>query len=87
MEAKKEKQNEFTLEALKKMGLPLSRVVFHDTITSKDKDNLPEFAMYASHPKKNREAKIWYTPHGVLLQQRGGHKIIPLANVKDTDLI
>jgi hypothetical protein len=73
-------------EELKKIGIPVTRVVFHDTVTSRTPGHAPETALYLEHPKKSRVAKMWYTPHGLLTEQAEGYKMIPLANVKDTDL-
>lgn len=75
------------IEHLKRIGLPIKRAVFHDTVQSRTKDNMPNFAYYNEHQKKDRKAKMWYTHIGLLMEQEDGHKIIPLANVKETDLL
>jgi hypothetical protein len=76
------------IEYLKNTGIPISLCVFHRTILSAL--NEPETALY-SHgtSKKSRLAKMWYTPNGLLVEQKDKldniiHKLIPLANVSDT---
>ena len=78
--------NEKLVNKIKEEGISLTSVIFHDTVTSRTSDHLPEFAMYADHPKKSRKAKLWYHPIGLLIHQDEGYKIVPLANVKDTNL-
>lgn len=46
----------------------------------------PEYAFYTPEDnlKKERAAKMWFTPHGLVTEQKGHYKIIPLANIVDT---
>lgn len=72
------------IQALIEIGIPLKKVVFSRTVMSFE--NQPEFALFTPEPnlKASRIAKMWYTPHGVVCEQKGLYKIIPLANVLDT---
>lgn len=77
------------IEFMKASGIPLSYCVFHRAILSAM--NEPETALFSETPKSKRKAKMWYTPNGLLIEQRNHlgkmkHKIIPLANVSDTDI-
>lgn len=83
-----------TAETLKENGIPIKCATFHKTINS-IVDGTPEYQYY--HPggtnKKSRTARMWYTPTGLLIEQSGSldqtlrHKLIPLANVSDTELL
>ncbi len=70
-------------------GIPLKRVVFHDTVLSLGgkQGGEPENALYSSGSKPSRTAEMWYTPHGVVVKQRENYKIIPLAAIKDNDVL
>ncbi len=78
------------LEMIKKLiesGIPLRQAIFNKTVLSWR--NEPENAFYSPQapgrqPKPSRTANLWYTPHGVVTEQGGVYKIIPLANVSDT---
>lgn len=76
------------IEMLKVTGIPIKKASFHKTIASLV-DGTPEYQYY--HPdgtqKKTRKALMWYTPAGLLIEQLGRHKMIPLANVSDTELL
>lgn len=64
-------------------GIPLQMAVFHRTVRSVLGE--PETAFYSSGSNKpSRTANMWYTPHGLVVEQRGHYKIIPLANISDT---
>lgn len=72
-------------------GIPLQMVTFNRTVRSFKGE--PETAFYhrTGHiagpqrdAKPSRTAKIWFTPHGVVTEQDGFYKVIPLANVIDT---
>lgn len=77
-----------SVNALILSGIPLAKAVFHRTVTSRAHGEMPETAFFASGTNnKSRLAKIWYTPHGVVVEQNGKHKIIPLANVSDTNVL
>lgn len=72
------------VQALIDIGIPLRKVVFGRTVVSITGE--PEFAFYSPEPnlRPSRVAKLWYTPHGIVCEQAGSYKIIPLANVLDT---
>jgi hypothetical protein len=76
------------MKALIEIGIPIRLAVFHRAVRSGGKDGTPENAFYAKTDKGNpvpsRIAKMWYTPHGLVTEQAGVYKIIPLANVSDT---
>lgn len=85
-------------EILIESGIPLQMAVFHRTVLSHgDKQGgtgIPETGLFAPSPKgspqaakPSRTANMWYTPHGVVVEQRGRYKIIPLANVTDTNVL
>lgn len=91
-ELKKESANlnDQIVKELKASGLKLSKAIFHNTVEShplNKNDYSPEYALYAVTTKKERKADMWYTPTGLLIEQPGGRKLIPLAQVKDTDLL
>ena len=77
------------IEALLQHGIPLSKVVFHDTVLSygHNKSGEPENALYDHGSKPSRTAKLWYTPHGIVVKQKENYKIIPLAAIKDNDVL
>lgn len=81
-----------------KTGIPLQMAVFHRTILSHgDKQGgtgIPETGLFSPAPKgspmaakPSRTANMWFTPHGIVIEQRGRYKIIPLANVSDTNVL
>lgn len=73
------------LQALIEIGIPLKMAIFNKTVLSWK--NEPENALYSQGSTKvSRTAKLWYTPHGIVVDQGDGafYKIIPLANVSDT---
>lgn len=77
--------------SLKSMGIPLRKAVFHRTVVSLIGGS-PENAFYddrnqVKKAQKSRQALMWYTPNGLLVEQVGKHKLIPLANVSDTDVL
>lgn len=80
-------RDQFDVESLIAMGIPIKAAIFHDTIRF-GVQGVPEFALYdpSEGSKASRTAKMWYTPAGLLCQQGKNQKLIPLANVKDTDL-
>lgn len=89
--------NQTTIESLIADGIPLQKVILHRTVTSNSSfkpgvpipgnAGEPEQAFYAINPTKTRTANLWYTPHGVVIEQKGRYKIIPLANVSDTNVL
>jgi hypothetical protein len=75
-------------------GIPLHSAVFHRSILSHggSQGGEPETGLYSpknkgAAPKPSRTANLWYTPHGVVIEQKGRYKIIPLANVSDTNVL
>lgn len=75
-----------TPETLKANSLPVAIATFHKAIISMV-DGTPEYQFRHNAPKKSRVASMWYTPHGLLIEQRGRHKMVPLASVADTELL
>lgn len=72
------------------IGIPLKNVIFLEPVLSYKRE--PENAFYSPlsegrQAKPSRTGSIWYTPHGVVVEQHGMYKIIPLSNVKDTDVL
>lgn len=78
------------LEELIENGIPVRKAVFHRTVLFDYAGGTPESAFFspewAQDVKKQRVAKMWYTPHGLVCEQNGMWKIVPLANVSDTTL-
>jgi len=76
------------LKQLIESGIPLRKVVFGRTVIFEGQNATPEFAFYDPNHSQgsiaNRKAKLWYTPHGVICEQRGVYKLVPLSNVIDT---
>lgn len=77
------------IQELIDIGVPLKMAVFHRAILSYGTENsgTPETALWSIGGKPMRTAKLWYTPHGLVTEQRGIYKIIPLANVSDTTVL
>jgi len=67
-------------------GIPITMAVFHRTVRSHTGE--PETAFFDPDfkpaPKPSKAATMYYTPHGLVCDQKGKFKIIPLANVSDT---
>lgn len=87
-----EVEAKFSVLTLIEMGIPLSLAIFHDTVLSYGGTTVngePEFALYdpTSKSKPSRTAKLWYTPHGVVVKQREVYKILPLAALKDSRVL
>lgn len=77
------------LQTLIDNGIPLRRAIFHDNILfTHCKECSPETSLFspewAKNVKRFRKANMWFTPHGLVCEQEGEYKIVPLANVKDT---
>lgn len=89
MPPKKIEIKKASIETIIGEGLPVSRVVFHDTVLSygDQASGIPEFAFYATSAKPSRTAIMWYHSLGLLLEQKGRYKLVPLANVKESDLV
>lgn len=85
---KKIESNITPVDVLKENGIPVKKATFHKTISSLV-DGTPEYQYY--HPdgthKKSRKAFMWYTPSGLLIEQNNKYKMVPLANVSDTELL
>lgn len=70
-------------------GIPLKKVVFHDTVLSfgAQSSGEPESALYdGGSAKKSRLAQMWLTSAGVVIKQKDNYKIIPAAAIKDNDV-
>lgn len=76
------------LVALIDNGIPVRKAVFHRSVIFDYAGGTPETAYYSAdwskEMKKYKVANMWYTPHGLVCEQNGLFKIIPLANVSDT---
>lgn len=78
--------------ALIAMGIPIRKATFHRTVIFDlgISGGTPEHAYYSpdwgglEKSKKHKIARMWYTPHGLVAEQQGVWKIVPLANVSDT---
>lgn len=84
------------ISKLIELGVPLQMAVFHRTILSYggNRGGEPETALFAPAPKgkpptakPSRTANLWYTPHGIVVEQKGRYKLIPLANCSDTNIL
>lgn len=77
------------VQALIDSGIPIRFAIFHRAIRSHMGE--PETGMWDPSCDKatkiSRVGKMWYTPHGLVIDQGGKFKIIPLANVSDTDVL
>lgn len=66
-------------------GIPCREAVFHRPIKSLNVSPAgePETALYdaVTKAKPSRTAKLWFTPHGLVYEQKYGKSIVPLANV------
>jgi hypothetical protein len=77
------------IESLIESGIPLKKVVFHDTVLSfgAQPSGEPESALYdGGTMKKSRLAQMWLTSAGIVIKQKDNYKIIPAAAVKDNDV-
>lgn len=67
------------LKELLANAIPVKEAVFHRVVKSKTGE--PETAFYAKDAKPSRLAKMGYSPHGLICEQKGYYIIVPLANV------
>lgn len=76
-------------EDLKKMGIPVKKVVFAKQILSWN--GTPETHFYSPGLGNidSRVANMWYTPHGLLCEQgpKQNKRIVPLGNVTYAELL
>lgn len=75
------------IQSLIDIGIPLQMAIFHDTVRSFEGNGTPEYQYYHQNKdthKTSRIAKLWYTPHGVVMEKLGKYKLIPLAALKDS---
>lgn len=74
------------VDVLKANGIRLKKVTYHKTVNSSKGE--PEYTFYdgGTH-RASRNARLWYTTAGILMEQGGMHKLIPLANAADTELL
>lgn len=95
-ETKKLKKQTMTadkIEALKQHPetIPLRKASFHTAILMPQ--NMPETSLFAFGTHKlSRLAKMWYTPMGILIEQKNEkgkveHKIVHAANAYDTVIL
>ncbi len=85
------------IEALIAIGIPLERAVFHSDILSygANRAGIPETGLFAPPTKSgkvhttkaSKTANIWFTPNVVIIEQNGRFKLIPSANLKDSDVL
>ena len=68
---------------IKEMGIPVKTAVFHRAINAGPGVGTPDFALYTSGTNvSSRLATMWYTPHGLICEQKGNkRRIVPLANI------
>ena len=85
---KETETSDFSFETLKELGIPVKAAIFERTVRF-GMQGTPEQALYdpSQKSKKSRTAEMWYTPAGLLCVQGDYKKLIPLGNVKDTDLL
>lgn len=84
----KTKETNSIIEQLKKDGIGLKTVFFNKTVTSSSGE--PEFRFFSEgmgQSRPSRVAKLWYTPSGILIEQKDKHKLVPLANVLESELL
>lgn len=78
---------EITIGSIKEFGIKLKSCTFHKAIKSLV-DGTPEYTYYdSSNPKANRIAKMWYYRDGVLMAVGDRHKILPLAQIAETEVL
>jgi len=77
------KQDSF--EGLKALGIPLQWVVFQNAVRSWN--DTPQFQLFDANPsegaKKEKQAKLWATPHFLVWEAQGKRDMIPMSNVRD----
>lgn len=71
-------------------AIQLKRVVLHGPVIFLP-DGMPETAFYddpdaKTKPIPGRQAKIWYTPSALIIEQRGRYKILHPVQIKDSDV-
>lgn len=67
------------IKVLIEKGHLVQEAVFHRTVKSSSGE--PETAFYTSGAKPSRTANMWYTPQGLVCEQKSTWMIIPAANV------
>lgn len=78
---------EITLGSIKELGIPLLSCTFHKAVQSLI-DGTPEYKYYDHGSMKvNRNAKLWYYRDGVLMSAGQKHKLIPLAQVAESEVL
>ena len=80
-------KNDKAIKALLDDAIPLHKVVLKEPVIF-SQTNIPENAFYQTGAgKTSRTAKIWFTPHGFIIEQNGEYKIIPGEQVKDSTIL
>ncbi len=83
------KQDELSeFDRLKEGAVQLAMVVFHATVLSysTDKAGVPEYALYDDPTNVKRNAKLWFTPYCLLIEQKHARKILPNTVIKDSKI-
>lgn len=79
-------QDKTQIDLMIENAIPIQMAVFHRTVRAHTGE--PESAFFDPDfkpaPKPSKAAIMYYTPHGLVCDQKGKFKIIPLANVSDT---
>lgn len=73
------------IESLIEIGIPLQMVVFKSKTVRSFVDGAPQWAFYVKEDGLHRSkvAKMWFTPHGIIISQMDNWKIAPLSNVAE----
>lgn len=74
------------LEGWIDMGIPVSESKFNANVTTQ-MGGVPEGGFTVKSEKVTRKAEQWYTPHGLIVKQKGKYLIVPLDNVIFAHLI
>lgn len=79
-----------TMQTLIDSAISLKRVVLHGPVIFLP-DGMPETAFYddpdaKTKPIPGRQAKIWYTPSALIIEQCGRYKILHPVQIKDSDV-
>lgn len=76
------------MQALIDSGFPIRKVVFNKPVIYIGSDKLAESALFAhgfsEGSKLGKLANLWWTPGGIVCEQKGVYKILPHSAVCDT---
>lgn len=69
-------------------GIELRMVRFHNPVNSVI-EGTPEYAYYHAEPglKPHRVARMWFTPHCLVLEQVGVYKLMPLSDIAESTVL